>query len=334
VAVSKEGYQVGAVIPASVAETELSCNLKNAGLIRIHQGKVRDTYAHPDEDNLMIVVATDRVSIFDFVLPIQIPSKGEVLTALTHFWLKTVLNEFPNHLEPSYVHPDLNAIHDLKARYPDLPIKRSLVVRRAEIPPYEMIFRHHLGGSVYKKYLETGRVGGHRLLPGLAKWSLLDEPLFTPSTKEEQGHDVNIDARSYFNEMGDRGRKAVYMFGDAYMQAYEYARDRGILILDTKFEGVDMIADEVLTPDSSRFTTLEDFEKATQEGRDPIFYDKQVVREWGKTIKTPWGVGLNKLDPTNPEHLAFVASLNIPGDVINLTADRYYEILHRLTGTN
>jgi len=323
-----------ATIPDGVAESETSRVLARAGLKRIHQGKIRDTWSLDSENVLRLVVATDRMSIFDFVLPVLVPQKGEVLTALTQFWLSGPLKEFTHHLVGAVKNPSVNMVHDLKALIPDLPLARCLVVRTVEIPPFEMIFRHHLGGSVWKAYRETGVVAGQRLPPGLQKWAFLPDPLFTPSTKAQEGHDVNITVDQYLEAMGERGSRAIRMFMDAYVRAYQYAKERGILILDTKFEGLDVIADEVLTPDSSRFTTVEDFETTIREGRDPVFYDKEPVREWGRTVRTPWGIGLNNdnLDPANPEHLQFVAEIQVPNEVVLAAMQRCLQIFSMLTG--
>lgn len=181
--------------------------------------------------------------------------------------------------------------------------------------------------------------GGHSLTPGLAKWSRLDRPLFTPSTKAESGHDKNISANEYFAAMGQDGYNCASMFEKAYSIAYEYAEARGILILDTKFEGLTMLADEVLTPDSSRFTTVEDWELAMKEGRDPIFYDKEPVREWGRTVQTPFVnrngksiIGLHKLDPEDPAHLEFAHSVAVPPEVVQQTTARYLDIFEKLAG--
>ena len=299
----------------------------------INQGKVRDTYRLPyGDDSLLLLCATDRLSIFDFVLNALVPDKGEILTTLTEFWFTEILAEFPNHLMSSIAYPGKNYASDLKEIFSDIPLNRCLAVEEVEIPPYEMIFRHHLGGSVFKEYQETGKAGGQKLPGGLPRWSYLDQPLFTPSTKSKDGHDANISASDYYEAMGEKGRESVIMFKDAYTKAYTFAREKGILILDTKFEGLDIIADEVLTPDSSRFTTVEDWRKAMLEKREPIFYDKEVVRQWGKTVKTPFGTtGIHMLWPKNPEHVAFVHGLEVPAEIIEETSRRYLEIFYRLT---
>ena len=164
--------------------------LKGLGYKMSHQGKVRDTF---DLGREFLVSASDRVSIFDVVLPFEIPRKGEVLTALTHFWLTHVLSDFPHHLLKSAKHQTANAAIDL--HLPNLDVRRCLVVNKFELQPFELIFRHHLGGSVRKQYEKTGIVAGQELPPGIPQWGFLDVPLFTPSTKEENGHDINITIR-------------------------------------------------------------------------------------------------------------------------------------------
>lgn len=315
---------MGTVLPNAVAESESSIFLDRIGLKRIHQGKVRDTHQYPELGGTLLLVATDRVSIFDFVLPALVLRKGEVLTALTHFWLMNVLRDFPNHLRqmPRELISLLGPV-----------AKRALLVQKTEIPPFEMIFRHHLGGSVYGEYTKTGMAGGQLLAPGLPKWAKLTSPIFTPSTKADIGHDVNIDATVYLGAMGERGVRAVEMFRSAYSRAYAYAARRDILVLDTKFEGIEMIADEVLTPDSSRFVHAQELADAMEEGREPAFYDKQYVRAWGMTVETPFGArGINKLNPTNAEHVKFVHQLKVPTEILLGAMLRYLDIFERLTG--
>jgi len=337
-------------IPMNFREDYLSEYLRKNGLERISQGKVRDTY-YLDEDRLL-VVASDRISVFDFVLNTLIPKKGEVLTALTHFWLTKII-PFENHLIPSrWKEIDFteNAAADLKEDgLLQLPLERCLVVRNlaGKMYPFEMIYRHHIGGSVFKKYQKTGIAGGHQLPLGLPKWSKLDAPIFTPSTKEDVGHDVNVDANYFFAEMEKAGLSAeatemVSMLARAYAMAYEYAEERGILILDTKFEVAGgIIADEILTPDSSRFALKIDWEQALAEGRDPKFHDKQPVRDAMAKVVTPFLddkdqpiIGINNLNPENEEHVAFVHSLEIPDDVIAGTTERYLKIFEMITGTS
>ena len=324
---------MGAKIPELAIEKAMNRMLEAAGYARIHQGKVRDTYRISDK--FLLVVATDRLSIFDFVLPVLIPGKGAVLTALTHFWLTQVFANYSHHLVNSKKDSRHNAVNELKHELPELDIKRCLVVKdlSKEMLDFEMIFRHHIGGSVYKKYLETGTAGGHKLPPNLPKWSRLDEPIFTPSTKEDVGHDINVDAQYFFEKTGQQGKAIVTMLQEMYKRAYAGAALKGIRILDTKFECTfTILADEILTPDSSRFVDNSDWEMAMTEGRDPDFLDKEPVRIWGKSVETDFGVtGINKLDPLNPEHVAFVHSLEIPQDIITTTSNRYNNIFKRIT---
>ena len=323
---------MGAKIPELAIEKSMNRMLETAGYPRIHQGKVRDTYRISDK--CLLVVATDRLSIFDFVLPVLIPCKGAVLTGLAHYWLTQVFADYPHHLIDASL--GFNTVQELKNELPELDLKRCLVVKDLsnEILNFEMIFRHHIGGSVYKKYLETGTAGGHKLPPDLPKWSKLDEPIFTPSTKEDVGHDINVDAEYFFEKTGPKGKATVAMLQEIYKLAYAVAALKGIRILDTKFEGtLTTIADEILTPDSSRFVDNRNWKIAMEEGRDPDFLDKEPVRIWGKSIKTDFNVtGINKLTPVNPEHTAFVHSLEIPQDIITTTTNRYNNIFERITG--
>ncbi|MBI4050783.1 MAG: phosphoribosylaminoimidazolesuccinocarboxamide synthase [Candidatus Doudnabacteria bacterium] len=332
---------MSAVLPKKVAELEVSRRLLTKGLSRISQGKVRDIFRVVSDKLLM--VATDRISIFDFVLPATVPKKGEVLNALTHFWITGPLSQFVSHFVfQMTTSSNANAITDWKFVdqdvYPEL-VKRGMLVHRCQIPPWEIVFRLHLGGSVYKEYLETGKVAGVRLKVGIPKWAKLRRPLFTPATKAESGHDENISQQKFrqgykdWSPTGDDPQLVIDFFRSAYNTAYDYACSHGILILDTKFEGNALLADEVLTPDSSRFTTSKDWEAAMKEKRDPIFYDKEFVRQWGRAVETRFGVtGINKLNPGNPEHVAFVHGLQVPNDVILATTQRYLEIFRILTG--
>jgi phosphoribosylaminoimidazole-succinocarboxamide synthase len=318
-------------IPEKVAESNASSILKALGFKRMHQGKVRDTYELPN--NELLVCATDRLSIFDFVLPVTIPRKGEYLTALTHFWLTDILSKYPNHLVYSEVYEGQNAVLEHLKTNPEFPVERCLVVVKKKVLPFELIYRHHIGGSVYKKYLETGMAGGQKIEPDLPKWSRLDEPIFTPSTKEDSGHDINIDAQTFLDQVPD-GEAIASLGKQIYMEAYAYAKERGILILDTKEEMAEdgTIVDEILTTDSSRFVDWDDWKSAMEDKEDPVFYDKEVVREWGKTVETPFGVtGIHNLDPENSDHLAFVHSLEVPCGVISATVNRLGTIFFRIT---
>ena len=266
-----------AKIPKNLQSDKLSQYLSGMGLQLLFQGKVRNTWCL--DDGCLLVVATDRISIFDFVLNALVPKKGEVLTALTHFWLTKILHDSIHHLVKSVSNHAFNDAYDLRNDFlSTLPIERCLVVENmaGKIYPFEMIFRHHIGGSVFKSYQKTGFAGGQKLPPNLPKWAKLDKPIFTPSTKEDVGHDVNVDAAFFISKMTEEGMEAeayqsVYLLEQAYATAYAYAEARGILILDTKFEvaGGPKIVDETLTPDSSRFVSKADWAEAMEEGRDP-----------------------------------------------------------------
>lgn len=302
-----------------------------------HMGKVRNTYKNNNHPGLLFVVATDRLSIFDFVLPVLVAFKGEVLTALTHHWLMHVLQKWPHHLVPSQLNPNFNAAYDFAQIYPGFPVERILVVRELEMQLFELIFRGHIGGSVWADYEATSTVTGILLPEGLMKWQKLPDPifpLFTPSSKAENDHDINLTQAYYFNAMGEGVFDVIESYRSMYREAYDYALAQGIIIADTKFEGdpYGTVGDEILTPDSSRFIDREELVLAQRVGRNPRFLDKQPVRDEGEQIKTPWGAGINKLQPSNANHLAFVDSIHFPKKIIKETTQRYLYIVKRLTG--
>lgn len=323
-----------AVIPEVVACSEFNRRLVALGYILLYRGKVGELY-DTGRNGQVLMVRSDRLSIFDFVLPCLVPKKGEVLIALTHYWLTQVFPNVPNHLlawggqNDRWSNTGWNSEDVAK-----LPLERTILVEQCKIWPYEMVYRAHIGGSVWKQYLENGTAGGNQLPLGLSKWQKLDAPIFTPTSKAETGHDIAMSVNDYAARTGEPGTRLAAVGQDIYKEAYQHAAEHGILILDTKFEisPSGKLVDEVLTPDSSRFTTTEDLVAAIREGRDPIFYDKQPVRDWGKTVETDWGVGLQNLDPANDEHLAFVANLNIPTGVVGETTTRYLDIFQRITG--
>lgn len=337
------------VIPEAVRESEASQYLLDKGFKLYHRGKVRDTFEVPGHPDRLLQVATDRLSIFGFVLPVLLPRQGEVLTALTRFWMMRVSDRMGNYLVPSErQRPEYNAAVDLKLGGLDkLPLERCLVVRRVKIWPYKMVFRHHLGGSVYEEYRRTGKVAGIQVLSGLQEWAYLGRPsLFTPAIKTQSGHDANITVKEFGKEMGRRGAWVVTKLREIYHWAYGFARQCRICILDTKFEvGVPegetkrgrralkpILANELFTPDSSRFAYEGDWNYAMKQNRDPAFFDKQVVRDWGMTVETPWGKGLHQLDSRNPDHLQFVSQLEVPQGRIELTEERYLKVFEFLTG--
>ena len=266
--------------------------------VHLGSGKVRELYAL--DDTRLLLVATDRMSTFDVVLPTPIPDKGKVLTGLSAFWFARTRHLVANHL--------LAVAED----------GRTLECRRLEMLPVEVVVRGYLAGSGWRDYRDTGRVCGHVLPPGLLESSRLPEPIVTPATKASAGHDLNIaeDVAAALCPPGtyDVAREAALA---VYRFAAAYAEERGILVADTKFElgvdedGVVTLADEVLTPDSSRFWPAHGFAPG---GPQPSF-DKQYVRDW--CLRTGW----DRTDP-GPE---------LPADVVAGTRARYVEAFERLT---
>jgi phosphoribosylaminoimidazole-succinocarboxamide synthase len=273
------------------------------------RGKVRDIYDLGDQ---LIIVATDRISAFDWVLPTGIPDKGRVLTSLTLFWLD--LLKVPNHL----LSADVSAMPPAFAKQAEALAGRTMLVRKTRVVPIECVVRGYLAGSGWKEYRQSRSVCGVPLPSGLREADALPEPIFTPATKEESGHDINIS----FEEMARRTGSAVAAelrdrTLDVYRRAADHARSRGIIIADTKLEwgqvAEDLILiDEVLTPDSSRFWPLDQY----QPGNNPPSFDKQYVRDWLETA------GWDKNSPPPP----------LPADVVARTRDKYLEAHHRLTG--
>ena len=288
----------------ALLETELP------GVKLVNRGKVRDVY---DLGDALLFVATDRLSAFDVVMPNGIPRKGEVLTQISLFWFD-FLKGIPNHL----ITADVASRPELKPYAADLQ-GRSIIVRKAKIFPVECIVRGYLVGSGWKDYCKSGVVSGIKLRAGYKQADKLDEPLFTPSTKAEQGlHDEAISfegvAKLLGNEKAARIRDLAL---GIYTRARDYAAARGIIVADTKFEfgevdGEIILADEVLTPDSSRFWPAESYKP----GSNPPSLDKQFVRDYLETLN--W----NK-QPPGP---------NIPDDVIAKTSAKYLEAYRMLSG--
>jgi phosphoribosylaminoimidazole-succinocarboxamide synthase len=282
-------------------------------LSHLHEasGKVRELYGFGDR---LLMVASDRISAFDVVLPTPIPDKGRVLTALSRFWFERTIGIVPNHL----ISMDVADFPAEAQGIPDLA-GRSMLVHRLAMLPIECVVRGYLAGSGWKDYRATGSVCGHPLPSGLREGDKLPEPLFTPSTKATEGHDMNIDREAGVALVGeDRFTEIEQLSIAVYRSAADYAIEHGIIIADTKFEfGLDgdgrmVIGDEVLTPDSSRFWPVDDYAP----GGSPPSYDKQFVRDWLETLdwdKTPPG----------PE---------IPAEVVQGTRGRYVEAFERLTG--
>jgi phosphoribosylaminoimidazole-succinocarboxamide synthase len=274
------------------------------------RGKVRDVY---DLGDRLVIVASDRISAFDWVLPTGIPDKGRVLTALTLFWLEYL--KVPNH----FLSTDLAAMGPEFVARPGELAGRTMLVRKAEVVPIECVVRGYMAGSGWKEYRSGGTVCGIPLPAGLKESQQLPEPIFTPATKEESGHDQNISfeemVRITGRELADDLRRRSL---DVYRRAADYARGRGILIADTKFEwgrlpdGSVILIDEVLTPDSSRFWPADGY----RPGGSPPSFDKQFVRDWLETAG--WG----KNSPPPP----------LPAEVVERTRQKYLEAYQRLTG--
>ena len=295
-------------VPATLSETSLE------GLRLVRRGKVRDVYM-VDEERLLIV-ATDRISAFDCILPTQIARKGEVLTALSRFWFSQLAHITANHLLTT----DLEQMPDPIRAHADALRGRSMLVRRTEVFPVECVVRGYLAGSGWKDYLRTGEICGHKLPAGLLESAQLPEPIFTPATKAEEGHDENISEARMSEIVGAEPTARLRDTSLAlYREAETYARARGIIIADTKFEfGLDaggqiILIDEALTPDSSRFWPLDKYEP----GRAQASFDKQYVRDYLETLD--W-------DKQPPAPL-------LPPEVSTATTARYLEAYRLLTGS-
>jgi phosphoribosylaminoimidazole-succinocarboxamide synthase len=277
-----------------------------ADLPKIASGKVREIYEGPD--STLLLVASDRISTYDVVHPTPIPDKGRVLTGLSTFWFERTTGIVPNHLI------------SVTDGVPDEARGRGMLVQRLQMLPVECVVRGHLSGSGWKDYQRTGAVSGIELPPGLRESDRLPEPIFTPSTKAEVGHDEAIDFDGAVALIGDRelAERARDVSIALYQHAAEHARGRGIMLADTKFElGLDAdgtltLGDEVCTPDSSRFWPADEFEP----GRSQPSFDKQFVRDWASS--TGW-------DRTPPAPA-------IPDEVVSRTRVKYAEAYERITG--
>lgn len=273
----------------------------------VRRGKVRDMY---DLGGQLLMVSTDRISAYDHILPTGIPDKGRVLTQISAFWFERL--DVPHHL----LTMDLSEL-DLPESERETLDGRSMLVRKTEVVPIECVVRGYLDGSGWREYQKTGEVCGIQLPDGLKQGAQLAEPIFTPATKAEEGHDENIS----FQRMCDIiGQETAELLRDQSLRVYNqgaaYARQQGIIIADTKFEwgwfdGELLLIDEVLTPDSSRFWPEDKY----QEGQSQPSYDKQFVRDW--LDNTSWDK--NSTPPA------------LPDDIVAKTRDKYIEAYERLT---
>ena len=293
-------------VQSTIAQTTLP------GLKLLHRGKVRDVYEV--KDSQLLLVATDRLSAFDCILPTPIEKKGRVLTAISAFWFGKLEAITPNHV----LSVDVDEMPEPIRSVPELR-GRSTLVKRTNVFPVECVVRGYLEGSGWKDYQATGAVCGHKLRPGLRQCDKLPEPLFTPATKAAAGHDENITETQFAEIVGEETADYLKKTSLAiYAHASEYAATRGIIIADTKFEfgvgddGQILLIDEVLTPDSSRFWSAERYEP----GHAQPSFDKQFVREYLETLN--W----NKQPPAPP----------LPPEIAAATTARYVEAYRIITG--
>jgi phosphoribosylaminoimidazole-succinocarboxamide synthase len=276
-----------------------------ADLPLLASGKVREIY---DLGDRLLLVASDRISTYDVVHPTPIPDKGKVLTGLSAFWFERIADLVPHHL--------ISATE----RVPEEARGRALVVKKLTMVPVECVVRGYITGSGWKDYVATGRVSGIELPAGLRESEQLPEPIFTPSTKADVGHDETIDLSRAAELAGsaDLADELARVSLAVYSRAAEHARSRGIILADTKFElgldaeGVLTLGDEVLTPDSSRFWPVDGYEP----GHGQPSFDKQYVRDWAS------GTGWDKQPPAPP----------IPDDVVARTREKYVQAYELITG--
>lgn len=294
------------------------------GLPEPKRGKVRDIY---NLGEYLLIVATDRISAFDVVLPNGIPDKGRVLTQLSLYWFVRTRHIVPNHLVSADIDVIAKAVASaggqVDAELRDMLQGRSMLVVKAKPYPIECVVRGYLAGSLWKEYLKAGggekevTLHGITLPVGLRESDRLEEPIFTPATKAESGHDLNISLQEAEQRVGAVARELARLSLEIYRFAREEAARRGIIIADTKFEfgekdGRILLIDEVLTPDSSRFWAVDDY----QPGRPQPSFDKQYVRDWLES--TGW-------DKTPP-------APTLPEEVVAKTAEKYREAYRRITG--
>lgn len=282
------------------------------GLPPPRRGKVRDVY---DLGEMLLIVATDRLSAYDYVLRPGIPGKGKILNQMSNFWFAKLASFMPNHLIATRV-SDFPA--ELRPHADQLE-GRSVLVRKARVIPFECVARGYLAGSGYREYTANGQVCGIPLPPGLQRASRLPEPIFTPATKAEEGHDENVGFEAVANAVGaDLANRMRDLTLALYERGAAHAAQRDLILADTKFElgltgtGKILLIDEVLTPDSSRYWDVERW----QPGTEPVSFDKQFVRNW--------------LDESGWDHQSPPPEL--PREVVLGTRDRYVEAFRRITG--
>ncbi len=275
------------------------------------KGKVRDVFEIEDK---LLIVASDRISAFDYVLPSLIPDKGKILTQLSKFWFDYTALVCPNHLVSTEVDDFPSMLH----KYREVLEKRSMLVKRTKLVPVECVVRGYLAGSGWKDYATTGKISGIKLPAGLKEADRLKQIIFTPSTKAEEGHDLNITFKEMQKTVGSElGQKIKKISIELYQKASLHALSKGIIIPDTKFEfgllnGELILVDEIFTPDSSRFWPLASYSP----GKSQPSLDKQFVRDYLEST------GWDKKFPPPP----------LPREIIEQTSKRYHEIYRLLTG--
>jgi len=290
-------------------QTQPQSSIDLPGIKKLRSGKVREVF---DLGDTLLFVVTDRISAFDVILPDPIPHKGAVLNQISEFWFKR-FNTIPNHLVTADFEKFPKELHPFR----DQLAGRSMVVKKTKPLAVECVVRGYLAGSGWKEYKESNSVCGIELPPGLKQAAQLPKPIFTPSTKAEQGHDENINMKQCAQILGDELADRVKMLSlEIYSRGREYAAEKGIIVADTKFEfgtinGELLLIDECLTPDSSRFWPKDEYAV----GQSPPSFDKQFVRDYLETLD--W-------DKTPP-------APRLPKDVIEKTSAKYLEAFRRLT---
>ena len=285
----------------------------------LHRGKVRDTY--DIGGGLLLMIATDRISAFDVIMPDPIPGKGVILTQMSTFWFELLENVVPNHMIGVLSDPDTLRNLDSTGALEALPQgfePRSMVIKKAERIDMECVVRNYLAGSAWVEYRQNGTMNGAPLQPGMVEAQRLPEPIFTPSTKAEHGHDEALSRADGEALVGkDLYRTLEERSIEVFSAAHDHAESKGMILADTKFEfgyidGELTLIDEVLTPDSSRFWDVEDWKPGTA----PPAYDKQYLRDW--LLQQDW----NK-EPPAP---------SLPAEVVAQTQERYMSAYERLSG--
>jgi phosphoribosylaminoimidazole-succinocarboxamide synthase len=292
--------------------TTAATKIELPGIKKFKTGKVREVYDLGDQ---YLFIASDRISAFDCIMPNGIPNKGQVLNMISKFWFDRTGDVVKNHM----ITTDVNEFPAELQAHAELLKGRSMLVRKAELLPVECIVRGYLIGSGWKEYCKTGTIGGMPLRPGYEMAGKLDEPIFTPSTKADEGHDENISIDRMKEIVGEElGQQLIEISLDLYKTAADYALTKGIIIADTKFEfgmiGDELILiDEVLTPDSSRFWPADTYKP----GSSPFSFDKQYVRDYLETLD--W-------DKTPP-------APELPEEIVMKSREKYLEAYKLLTGT-